>query len=258
MWVLGINLRSPGLAGGAGPAQQFLSLRTLIWSTVTKDYRVKFASAISFIAMGHLLYTSHLCVCLICLGIMECLPVPLFLWPLEMENFEVRILNSVQWRPKADRNASSGSFCAETAWAAPEGRHRGWPADLRSHRGLESTGACMTVLMWNGHWPEGTGPGVRHHLFCVLWAKGRNERLLSGTDASSSCSSAHKSPALSVPSPLRLLSLSKLLAAEVKCISVEHRALPASQLGSLSKRGVFAKCNIIVCAGILGVCQAQR
>lgn len=40
------------------------------------------------------------------------------------------------------------------------------------------------------------------------------------------------------PSPLHLFSLSKLLAAKVKCISVEHRALPASQLGSLSKRGV--------------------
>lgn len=62
MWVLGINLRSPGLAGGAGPAQQFLSLRTFVWSTVTKDHRVNFASAISFIAIGHLLRASHLCV----------------------------------------------------------------------------------------------------------------------------------------------------------------------------------------------------
>lgn len=126
MWVLGINLRSPGLAGGAGPAQQFLNLRTFIRSTVTKDHKVKFVSAISFIAIGHLLYTSHLCVYLICLGIVECLPVPLFLKAIRDRNFEVRILNSVQWRPKADRNASSGSFCAETAWAAPEGRHHSW------------------------------------------------------------------------------------------------------------------------------------
>lgn len=96
----------------------------------------------------------------------------------------------------------------------------------------------MTVLIWNSHWPEGISPGVRYHLFYVLWAKGGNECLLSGTDASSSCSSAHRSPALSAASPLHLFSLSKLLTAEVKCISVEHRALPASQLGSLSKRDV--------------------
>lgn len=51
---------------------------------------------------------------------------------------------------------------------------------------------------------------------------------------------APRSPALSPVSSKPLFSTQalELLAVEVKCVSVEYRALPASQLGSVSKRCV--------------------
>lgn len=65
-------------------------------------------------------------------------------------------------------------------------------------------------------------------------------------------------PALSRESLLSLFSIKalELLAVEVKCISVEHSALPASHLGRIEE--VCMPSTISLCAGTVGACQSQR